>query len=268
MTAEGVIEPPDRIGLARVWTCGPLASGELLSIAREQGERLSLSRKSEVVRVGEWVVKRSRLHRGAGPLRLTFRRRRYRRGYEAGRLLNDAGIGVPEVAGHVEWGLAGVVWCNATVTRFLNRHISIRDYALQNQSSREDDIARFLGALAHAVLALQATGAYHSDLAYKNVLTDEGGDIRFVDLDSILIGHFPSLQEQVRNHVQLVDAFYDVWPERHLSAFLRQLAPADVPFDRWMAMVVEGLEDRIHHRSAFERRALKDMERRLAARRE
>lgn len=255
-----------RVGLARVWTCGELPAASLLSIAAMPGQRLSLSRKSEVVRAGEWVVKRSRVHRGAGPLRLTAQRRRYRRSFEAARTLVDAGVGLPELGGYIEWGVGGLIWRNATITRYLSRHRTIREFALQQQDADDGTVAAFLEAVADAVLTLKGFNAYHSDLAYKNVLTNNGTDIRFVDLDSLRIGRPQTRAEQLRNHIQLLDAFYDLWPERHLDPFLRKMAPADVPFEQWTTAVVRGLEARIRRRSAFERRALRHIERQLGRR--
>lgn len=233
------------MGLARVWSTGVVPPQEILRYASEQGTTLSTSYKSEVVRIGDWVVKRSRLNKGAGPLRLTLDRKRYRRGYEAGLLLPRFGIKVPEVAGFVEWGGGGPIWRNALVMRNLKDYQSIRDHALRLRSASDDTAREFLRSLADSIIRLRDARVYHSDLAYKNVLTLDGEAFYFVDLDSVCCEHEQTVDERLRNAVQLIDSFSDVWRLEILRELVHRL-------DVDESAVWSRLEARIAKRCAFQ----------------
>lgn len=236
---------PVRAGGARVWLAGGMDPAECVAIAAGDGERLSVSRKTEVVRVGDWAVRRSRVDGGAGPIRLTVQRRRNRRGLEAGLMLPRLGIEVPELAGLVEWSVAGVIWRHALVMRYLEGYHSIREHALMLRDQPDEEVRRFLSSLADAVVRLREARVYHSDLAYKNVLTPDGVHFCFIDLDAVQCRHDQTPEDRLRNAVQLVDSFSDIWPPETLRVLFDRLEVDEG--DVWPM-----LARRIEKRSAFQ----------------
>lgn len=246
---------PVRIGMARVWSTGVMPSPDLIRIAMEPGERLSISRKSEVVRVGGWAVKRSRWNSGAGAVRLTLQPDRYRRGWNASRYLATRGVCVPELAGYIEWAVGRAVWRNALVSRYLDGHVTIRNFALNAVGLPQSEVIAFLNRLADAVIRCNAIQAYHSDLADKNVFTNDGERFVFVDLESVIIPCEPGERDRVRNCVQLLDAFYDIWPEAMLDVLVKRLAPRGANLEAWRSAVLRGLDQRIADRDSFIHRA-------------
>lgn len=240
-----------RIGTATVWTGSALSCSAVLEIVGAPGERMSISPKSRVDRVGDWVVKRSRPYWGVTPLRLTLARDRYRSAYCANRALAEQGIRVPELGGYVEWGLAGTIWGNALVTHYLAGYRNIREHAVS--LGLDGDRARaYLNAIAGQVLRFYEAGAWHGDLADKNMLTLDGYEFAFIDLDSVRLNHRPTILERRRNLVQLLDAFYDLWPWEILTVLTEALLPPGEHPDAWTASAIEELNRRIASRHAFQ----------------
>ncbi len=250
MTGENTTVRPVRLGLARVWSTGLLDAAELVKIAQQPGDRLWQSSKSDVERVDNWVVKRSRLQGGVGPVRLTAQRERYRRPWTAGRHLETHGVAVPPIAGYIEWRFAGAIWANALVTRYLDGFRNLRDYIEQESPWTETNMNAFLHRLSKAVDDVSKAGAYHSDLADKNVLTQNGTEFYFVDLDAVTIGGKQTREQRLRNVVQLSDTFHDLWPADRCEELARLLCPNSND-TTWVQDVKDGLQQRIDRRNAI-----------------
>ena len=191
---------------ATVWVTGPLSAVKVLQCAQAATPILARSRKTEVVRTGDWVAKRSRAPFGVGAIRLTAAPVRRRRGFEAARYLNARGVSVPAVAGYVEWSYFGVVVRNALVMEFLEGYEPIRDYA-QSIAGDVSAAERLLDRLADAVVSIDRARAYHSDLAVKNVMVRDDR-IVFIDMDAVRIEYDQTDFDRQRNCVQLLDGFY------------------------------------------------------------
>ena len=239
---------------ATVWVTGPLSAVKVLQCAQAATPILARSRKTEVVRTGDWVAKRSRAPFGVGAIRLTAAPVRRRRGFEAARYLNARGVSVPAVAGYVEWSYFGVVVRNALVMEFLEGYEPIRDYE-QSIAGDVSAAERLLDRLRDAVVSIDRARAYHSDLAVKNVMVRDDR-IVFIDMDAVRIEYDQTDFDRQRNCVQLLDGFYDLWPERvRLTVGERIAREVEYP-QKWIEDVMVGLGERIEKRRQFEELAL------------
>jgi acid stress-induced BolA-like protein IbaG/YrbA len=239
---------PKRRGLNRVQVLEHTNLDAVIAAVREPGEELKRSGKSRTWRVHEWVVKSVC---GAFPVRvakLTFRRARYRRGWEAACFLRSRGIHVPEPVAYLERGFAGLVWDNAFVSDYLEDQVDVEVFmrALLKRNAGAETIAMFLQELADAVNAFTDTGAWHADLSGKNIYTADGRHFYFIDLDAVILDEELTDDRRLKNHVQLYDSFCDMLNDSVLVPFIeRMLTPAHDP-RVWMPSVRKGQADRRH----------------------
>ena len=229
-----------RVGRMRVWRRADVPVEDVLAVIGSTGETLKRNAKSVTMRVGGYVVK---LSQGPIPIQLvkhTFQRERYRRGWRAALHLEEHGIPAPRAIAHVEWGVAGLVWRHATVTTFLAECRDVEheyDARVKNGAAR-DALSRYLDRLAEAVNALLATGALHTDLAGKNILTKNGEAFFFIDLDGIELGTPLDDTRLLQLYVQLYDSFIDRCDDGLLMPFLQRLLPKpEADFDVWLSRV-------------------------------
>ena len=236
----------ERHGMVRAHLRGGVTFDTLRDELRQPRETLKRSAKSWTYRLGDWVVKESRFQKGLGVLKRTFQRRRYRRAWQAASFLAARGVLTPEPIAYLEYGALGVIWKNAMIVRYLDGFDRVEDYAarLIKQEANEEAVVGFLACLGEAVRALVATGAYHSDLAGKNILTKDGRSFYFVDLDAVRLGMRYTVERRMRNHVQLYDSFWGVVPEGPLIDFIAGMAPSGHDVGDWMRGVQEGVERR------------------------
>ena len=82
-------------------------------------------------------------------------------------------------------------------------------------------------------------------------------EIRF---DAVRVDVAPTASDRLRNLVQLLDAFYDLWPESALRRLIDALRPAGAD-DLWRSRAMDGLAQRIEQRRALEETALHRMNR-------
>ncbi|MCP4644326.1 MAG: hypothetical protein GY851_28040 [bacterium] len=214
----------------------------VLSALKTEGQTLKASHKSTTRRVNDWVVKSSGREAGLGLLKRTFRRTRYRRGWDAVVHLAEHGIGAPQPIAFVEaTRLVGLVTSNAFLCEYIDGACDVEAYAdryLVGQAEPED-IHAYLKRIADAVNALAASGAYHADLAGKNILTRDGVSFFFIDLDSVALGCRYTKDLRMKNHVQLYDSFCDRWDDGFLEPFLARMLPDTDGLPNWMKKVRE-----------------------------
>ena len=84
-----------RHGSLKLHLTDGVTAEEVVQAMRTPGEMLHTSAKSRTTRVGDWVVKTSLANKGSGLLKHTFRRNRYRRGWEAAFRLQEHGAPIP-----------------------------------------------------------------------------------------------------------------------------------------------------------------------------
>lgn len=234
-----------------------LASGTsldaVLEILNTPGETLKRSKKTLVQRVGGWVVKQSDGPLPARLARLTFRRKRYRRGWLAARHLSREGVHTPRFIAYVEVGFAGLVFRNATIMEYLDGFHNVEHFvrAMISGGATPDKISAFLSALADAVNRLIGSGAFHADLSGKNIFTNDGFSFHFIDLDAVELGAAYTDDRRMTNLVQLYDSFCDDLNDVFLAPFIIQLLPPGHDPRIWLPRVRDGQRKR---RARLERR--------------
>jgi serine/threonine-protein kinase RIO1 len=214
---------------------------------------LKESSKYRVRRVGEWVIKESRFQGGVGLIRHTFNRQSYRRAWLASWRLAERGVCVPAPVAFVEKGAAGVISGNAFFCAYLEGVQDVRVYLeqMKQRGTSPEEIGAFLNALAAAVNALCGAGAYHSDLAGKNILTRDGRQFYFIDLDAVILDCAYTEDKRLRNHAQLYDAFCHQLDGQTLSSFIERLLPENTSIDSWMPRMLQAHEARAARRARY-----------------
>ena len=207
----------------------------VLDALQAPGEVLKTSSKSETRRVGDWVVKSSRRDPFIGTLKRTVLRARYRTGWMAALHLAREGVHVPRPCAFIERGRHGLITGNTVITEYLDGCMDVEHFAdAMRDEWTEDDTHEYLAALAGAVNGLSACGAYHSDLAGKNILTRDGAIFYFIDLDGIVLHRPHTKAMRMKTHVQLYDSFCDRWDDTVLGPFIARMLPNPDALPEWM----------------------------------
>lgn len=234
----------------RTWYLLPDQSLAGLEAAMAQpGDVLKESHKTRVRRVGDWVVKESCAPWPAAMVKHTFRRNRYRQGWIAAHFLAAHGVGVAAPIAYAEDGFGGILRGNVLVSRHLAGCVSVQEY-LHKLIARHASPAvftAFFAALAEAVNRLTGTGAYHSDLAGKNILTQDGRTFWFIDLDAVVLSAEYTDERRLVNHVQLYSSFCTAVSDHLLTPFLVRMLPGSIDPRVWMPQVRAGQRDRCAH---------------------
>lgn len=232
----------ERTGSLRVFRRPEIPLGQILEALRAPGELLKVSRKSETLRVNDWVVKRSRRAGGLGALKHTVHRARYRQGWEAALHLERHGVPIPLAHAYAERSRLGIVFGNAILMDFLDGCVDVEAFAdgLLRAGASDAELHGYLERLAETVNVLCSSGAYHSDLAGKNILTPDGERFYFIDLDGIVLNRPYAEERRLQNHIQLYDSFIDRLGDAYLEPFIRQMLPRPGRLQSWMTQVRVG----------------------------
>jgi len=235
-----------RLGWSVVYHPGHLPAGPLWDAYCAPGEVIKESRKSRVRRVGDYVIKESTLAGGEGPLKHTFQRNRYRRGWFAAHHLRRHGVLVPEPVAFIERGRLGLIAGNAMISSYLSGQRNVEQFmaALIRENAGADTIHVFLGGLANAINAFTACGARHGDLSGKNLFTADGRRFTFIDLDDVRLDDTFDEEHLLKNHVQLYDSFCDVLSDSIMVPFLQKMLPPAVDIRVWMPRVRSAQKER------------------------
>lgn len=229
MTCDaGIVE--ERAGPWQILRRENVAAGEVARALTEPGEIIKASHKSETRRVGPLVVKAT-VPSLAATLKLTALRNRYRRAWDAALYLENHDIPAPRPIAFA-WQFAGLlVLRSAFVSGYLENCVDVERYAdsMIQQSAGAAEIQGYLSRIARAVNALTASGAVHTDLAGKNILTRDGQIFYFIDLDGILLESPYTDALRFKNLVQLYDSFVDRWGDEYLRPFLETMMPNPRP---------------------------------------
>lgn len=223
-----------------------VADDALWNALRAEGEVLKESRKSIVRRVDNWVIKQSRPSLVSGLIRHTFRRERYRRGWNAARHLHARGVLVPRPIAYVEKGFAGIITGNVFVSEYLHgwRNVEVCVRALVHGGAGPDPIHMLLERLADAVNGLVMAGACHEDLSGKNILTRDGRSFCFIDLDAVELDAEYSDARRKRNLIQLYDSFCDELSDVFLAPFIGRMLEARHDPRVWLPAIRQGQAER------------------------
>jgi len=216
----------------------------VLQALQEQGEVLQNTRKRAVRRVNDWVIKSSRFNRGSGVVKHTFRRDRYRIGWRASVALFQRGVPVPRPRAFIEYGVFPIVFGNTLISDYLHDCADVKSWAEQHFAyDRGADPAYFFARLSDAINAFHAAGAYHQDLKTDNILTPDGKNFYFIDLDDVVLDRPCPDSIRLKNHVQLYYGFSEIFPKEALLKFLTTMQPEGVSMESWHRDILQGYRD-------------------------
>ena len=230
----------------------------LLEALETPGEEFKRSHRSLTRRVGDAVIKESAPGSWTEALKLTLQPSVRRRAWNAARRLEAHGVGAPKPLAYVERSRWGARLGNALVLSYLTgcRTVEAHAWELLNQEAPPDAVHAFFAELAGAVNALARAGAYHQDLAGKNIYTAGGERFYFIDLDAIILDAPYTRERRLKNHVQLYDSFCDWYDNTFLEPFIRRMCPADWPAADWLPLIArEQQARRTRHETMVQRNA-------------
>ncbi|HDP35265.1 MAG TPA: hypothetical protein ENN29_09175, partial [Candidatus Hydrogenedentes bacterium] len=173
---------------------------QLRALLAHEGEVLKTSAKARVRRLGHWLIKETTL--GAASAFIGRARRRGRGPWMALQFLRGKGVRVPEPLAYIEYGRFGVVTKSAQICQYLSFHYDVETWLSKRirEGAEGETIAAFLEALAKAVNTLCASGAWHADLSGKNIMTRDGTQFYFVDLDAVEMNVPYDDEKRLKNH--------------------------------------------------------------------
>ena len=209
----------------------------LQALLAHQGEILKASSKSRVRRLGQWTVKE--MHHGAASRLIGRARHRSRHPWMALNYLRIKDVPVPEPLAYIEYGHLGLVKSSAQIFQYLSFCYDVETWlSLQIREGIEgESITAFLNGLAKAVNTLCASGAWHADLSGKNIMTRDGVQFYFVDLDAVQLEGSYDDEKRLKNHVQLYDSFCDALSDTLLVPFIQAMLPEHLDLRVWMPKV-------------------------------
>lgn len=214
-------------------------SKEILDILNQEGTILKQTNKRLVMHVGSYVLK-SRRDRGVlGTFRHTFLRGTYRRGWEVALRLHDAGIGVPKPRALYETRWKGLITGNVLISDYVPNLVFFwgSEFAPLEEKVPHEKVQASLKALSNALNRILDAGVYLRDLSRSNILTTNGSDFFFVDLDDAELDVPYTRKRRMRNHVHLYRQFRMLWPRATIEAFIRDLLPDSEPPAAWLDLL-------------------------------
>lgn len=214
---------------------------EILEALDHEGRILKKSRKRLVRHAGRYVFKSRRDASFLGALRHTFRSDACRRGWHVALRLYEAGVGVPTPRALLEKRWNGLITGNILVSDYVPDLKSFGDYvsALVSDQAPQQETQAFLDALRDAYKQVLNARVYLRDLSSTNVLTKDGRNFYFVDLDDAELDVAYTRKRRMRNHVHLYRQLRLFWPRTMIASFIEGLLPENEPLEAW----VDILED-------------------------
>lgn len=236
----------ERVGFATVYLSAEVPAQELLHAIAEEGFLIKDGDKRRVRLVQKkWIVKSTQFNGGLSALKISVNRNRYRNGWLASLELARLGILVPKTVAYIEHRLFGVIWNSTLVYDFQDGQFSaieyLRDLIAANNS---DAIEVFSVHLAQALDALAAAKVCHHDLKLANILTSDGREFYFIDLDEAHTNQPFHAEHRLRNHIQIAGGMSTVWNEAGINAFLARGIPDGENPEEWIARVWAGVHAR------------------------
>jgi hypothetical protein len=155
------------------------------------------------------------------------------------------GLRVPKTIAYVEHGALGAIWGNAFVYEYLEDCLPALQF-LEPLIKKEDrdSIDAFFTNLAEAVTGLAEAKVFHRDLKLDNVLTPDGREFFFIDLDEALINQPFEPKHRMRNHIQMGNGLWRICDKPDIDAFLQRTVPNGEDRDAWIDRVWVGIKDR------------------------
>lgn len=209
---------------------------EILEVLDQDGRILKKSRKRLVRHVGPYVLKSRRDAPFLGTLRHTFLGDTYRRGWHVALRLHEAGAGVPTPRALLEKRWHGLITGNVLVSDYVPNLKSLGDYgfALVSGQAPQQEIEAFLDALRDAYKQVLNAGVYLKDLSRTNILTKDGRNFYFVDLDDAELDVAYTRKRRMRNHLHLYRQLRLFWPRTTIASFIQGLLPENEPLEPWV----------------------------------
>jgi hypothetical protein len=213
---------------------------KLIETLESRGDPLQITKKRSVCRHGDWVVKKSLFDKGIGPLKHTFKRSRYRVGWNASVVLTNRGVPVAKPLGFIEYRVGGVIWTNCLVTEYLKDCVNIADY-LRTHELDDEGKMNFLRELTSAINQFIDSGAYNQDLKVQNLLTSDGKNFHFIDLDEVVLDKPYPADVRMKNHTQLLYGLNSYLTDTEKGIVINSLGVDGLALEQWREQVDEGV---------------------------
>lgn len=235
----------ESLGAKTIYLCEGISVEEVVSALNTPGEILKNGDKRIVRRVGGWVIKESRFHKGIGPLKMTTNPKRYRNGWLASLEMMEMGLPIPKSIAYVEQRVAGIIWKNFFIYEYIEDALPLINYTLKlNEAERENTYKAFFSGLARTLNQLADARVLHRDLKPLNILTANGEDFYLIDLDEAFCNTDSLPEHRLRNQIQLLDGLRKLWTREHYDFFLEASLPAGEDLESWKKRVWEVVDAR------------------------
>ncbi len=232
-------------GLRTLYLCEGIEADAVLEALQTPGEMLKDGDKRIVRKVGDWVIKESRFNKGVGPLKMTTNPQRYRNGWLSSLEMMRLGLPVPKTIAYVEHHLCGVIWRSTFIYEYIPEALPLNEYLHSlNDAGKDQAPEPFFQGLAAALHQLAQARVLHRDLKPLNVLTANGKDFYFIDLDEAFLDHDFLPEHRLRNQVQLLDGMRTAWTREQYNDFLEASIPAGEEVESWKKRVWEIVDER------------------------
>lgn len=233
----------ERRGLQTLYLSEGVTADEILTSLAEPGEMLRHTKKRDVRRVGDWVLKSTLFDAGVSLLKLSVYRKRYRNGWRASIELTRRGLAVPRTIAFVERRFMGIIWGNSLIYEYMKECIPTDLFAQSLKELGDDaEIDAYFQGLSNALLKLAEANVFHRDLKPDNILTADVNTFYFIDLDEILLDVPSRLEHRLRNHTQLANGFQHGWDKTRIDDFLRKTIPEGQDNEKWLTQVWDGVD--------------------------
>ena len=213
----------------------------VFEILGSPSEPLQVTQKRSVCRHGDWVVKKSLFDGGVGPLKHTFKRARYRIGWNASVALANRGVNVAKPIGFFEQRFMGVIWTNCLVMEYLKGCVNIKEYLSANKLN-SDERTEFLTDLSASINHFIQSGAYSHDLKVQNLLTADGKTFHFIDLDEVVLDKPYPADVRMKNHIQILYGLHDQLSNVEKKYLIDSLGADGMGSNDWISKVDQGVQ--------------------------
>ena len=229
---------------ATLYLCDGVNAQDVLKALNTPGEMLRRSKKRDVRRVGDWVVKSTRMNQGIGPLKVTVNRNRYRNAWISSLAMEKKKLPVPKTIAYVEHQRFGIIWRSTFIFEYMKDCMHALDY-VTTLKAQNDPIAidEFLEHVAQALFLLEKADINHRDLKLCNLLTQDGKTFYFIDLDEAYINQPFKPEFRMRNHMQIANSLRtNGWEKGVINSFLQRTIPVAEDQTAWFLKVWKAID--------------------------
>ncbi|HOJ32134.1 MAG TPA: lipopolysaccharide kinase InaA family protein [Candidatus Hydrogenedentes bacterium] len=202
---------------------------DILAAIKEQGHVLKISPKWQVTRYKDWVLKTSNEAGVFTMVRRSMSRKNAVDICHVSQYMRKRNLPCPEIYAVVEWRLLGMVRRECVISQYLPNSVSVEQYIrdIIKTPAPENGLTQFFQELGNVLRQLLASDVYHSDLSGKNILTADGKNFFFIDLEAVNVRARYTKRKVLKNAVQVYDSFCDMVSDEVLEPFLYSFLPPE-----------------------------------------